>query len=82
LSVVIGGTALTGGRISLSGALAGALVNQALTTSLMMRGLGTETTLCVKAAAVLCVVVLQSSARPRSWKKRPFKLGSREGASA
>jgi ribose/xylose/arabinose/galactoside ABC-type transport system permease subunit len=67
LSVVIGGTALAGGRISLGGSIAGALVNQALTTSLLMRGLGTETTLCVKAAAVLGVVALQSGALRARW---------------
>lgn len=76
LSVVIGGTALSGGRISLSGSLAGALVNQALTTSLLMRGMGTETTLCVKAAAVLCVVALPSGPLRSAW-KRSMAAGTR-----
>jgi simple sugar transport system permease protein len=71
LSVVIGGTALSGGRFSLAGALAGALVNQALTTALLMRGLGAETTLCVKAAAVLGAVALQSRhVRSLVWRSR------------
>jgi ribose/xylose/arabinose/galactoside ABC-type transport system permease subunit len=62
LAAVIGGTALTGGRLCVAGALLGALANQALSTTLLLEGLGTETALCVKAAAVLFVVALQHSA--------------------
>jgi len=62
LAAVIGGAALAGGRMCLTGALLGALANQALTTTLLLEGLGTETALCVKAAAVLLVVTLQHAA--------------------
>ncbi|MEO6711538.1 MAG: ABC transporter permease [Planctomycetota bacterium] len=65
LAAVIGGAALAGGRMCIVGALLGALANQALTTTLLLEGLGTETALCVKAAAVLLVVALQHAA-PRS----------------
>lgn len=60
LAVVIGGTALGGGRFSLSGAVLGALALQALTTTILSRGVAVEFTLVVKAAAVLAVAVLQS----------------------
>lgn len=59
LAAVIGGNALTGGRLSLTGALLGALANQALTTALLLAGLGTAPTLCIKAAVVLVAVALQ-----------------------
>lgn len=63
LAAVIGGAALSGGRMCIAGALLGALANQALTTTLLLEGLGTETALCLKAAAVLLVVALQHAAR-------------------
>ncbi len=66
LAAVIGGTALTGGRMCITGALLGALANQALTTTLLLCGLGTETALCVKAAAVLLVVALQHAGMRRA----------------
>ncbi len=62
LAAVIGGASLSGGKLCISGALLGALANQALTTTLLLAGLGTETALCVKAVAVLLVVVLQRAA--------------------
>ena len=63
LAAVIGGASLSGGRMCISGTLLGALANQALTTTLLLEGLGTPTALCVKAAAVLLVVALQHAAR-------------------
>jgi ribose/xylose/arabinose/galactoside ABC-type transport system permease subunit len=62
LAVVIGGTSLAGGRMSLAGSLAGALVNQTLTTMLYLLGLSTAPTLCIKAALLLLVVGFQSEA--------------------
>lgn len=59
LSVVIGGTALTGGRTSLVGSVIGALVIQTLTTSLYLRGLGPEDALILKALAVVAVCALR-----------------------
>lgn len=60
LAVVIGGTALTGGRFSLSGTLVGALLIQTLTTTIYMIGVPPEITLVVKAFVVLVVCLIQS----------------------
>ena len=60
LAVVIGGTALTGGRFSLLGSLIGALIIQTLTTTILMSDIKVEYTQIVKAAVVLVVCLLQS----------------------
>jgi len=70
LAVVLGGTALTGGRMQLLGSLGGAFLNQAVTTTLYYAGLGSAATLCVKAAAVILVVAVQSPrARTLFWRR-------------
>ena len=61
LAVVIGGTLLTGGRFQLIGSLLGALVIQALTTTILTKGVPIEYTLVVKAITVLLVCLLQSA---------------------
>lgn len=66
LAVVIGGTALTGGRFSLLGSLAGAILIQSLSTTILMaqfggRSVPVELNLVIKAAVVLIVCLLQSS---------------------
>jgi simple sugar transport system permease protein len=61
LAVVIGGGSLNGGRVYLAGAVLGAVVIQALTTSILTSGLPPEYNLVVKAAVVLVVLLLQSS---------------------
>ena len=60
LAVVIGGTALTGGRFSLPGSVIGALVIQTLTTTILTYGVAPERTLVVRAAVVIVVCLLQS----------------------
>jgi simple sugar transport system permease protein len=60
LAVVIGGTALTGGRFSLPGSVLGALVIQALTTTILTLGIKAQWTLVVKALVVVVVCLLQS----------------------
>ena len=60
LAVVIGGTALSGGRFSLVGSLIGALIVQAITTTILTRGIAVELTLVVKAVVVVAVALLQS----------------------
>jgi simple sugar transport system permease protein len=65
LAVVIGGTALTGGRFHLLGSAIGALTIQTLTTTLLMIRVGghdvpPEYNLILKAVVVLAVCVLQS----------------------
>ena len=60
LAVVIGGASLAGGRINLGATVVGALVIQALTTSILISGLPPEYNLVVKAVVVLLVLFLQS----------------------
>lgn len=60
LAVVIGGTALTGGRFSLTGTVIGALLIQTLTTTILTIGVPPETTMLVKALVVTAVCLLQS----------------------
>lgn len=60
LAVVIGGTALAGGRFSLPGTFIGGLLIQTLTTSILTRGVPVEYTLVAKALVVLGVCLLQS----------------------
>jgi simple sugar transport system permease protein len=60
LAAAIGGTSLAGGRFSLVGALAGALVIQTLTTTILARGVAPELTLVIKAAVVVALCLLQS----------------------
>ena len=59
--MVIGGGSLAGGRIYLGMTLIGALIIQALTTSILMSGLPPEYNLLVKAVVVLFVLLLQSN---------------------
>lgn len=68
LAVVIGGTALTGGRFTLVGSIVGALLMQALTTTILARGIQMEWTQVVKATVILVVCILQSGVmRERVW---------------
>ncbi len=60
LAVVIGGGSLAGGRIYLAMTVVGALVIQALTTSILISGLPPEYNLIIKAFVVLFVLLLQS----------------------
>jgi simple sugar transport system permease protein len=62
LSVVIGGTLFTGGKFNLAGSVIGALLIQTLTTAILMRGVGVEYTLVVKAVTVVLVCFIQSPA--------------------
>jgi simple sugar transport system permease protein len=60
LAVVIGGTALNGGRFYLMGTVIGALIIQSLTTTIYSIGISPEINLVVKAVVVLMVCLLQS----------------------
>lgn len=62
LAVVIGGTALTGGRFYLTGTVLGALIIQTLSTTIYTTGVPPETTLVYKAIVVMIVCLLQSPA--------------------
>ena len=58
-AVVIGGTPLTGGRATLSGTLAGALIMQVITTSFNMQLIPFSWSLVLKAAIILVAVYVQ-----------------------
>nr|WP_151770994.1 ABC transporter permease [Streptomyces abyssomicinicus] len=62
LAVVIGGTALTGGRFSLGGTVLGAMIIQTLSTTVYTLGVPPETTLVFKAFVVIAVCLVQSPA--------------------
>lgn len=66
LAVAIGGTALTGGRFYLAGALLGALLIQGVTTTILARGIDVQYTLVVKATVIVLVCLLQAEAF-REW---------------
>ena len=60
LAVVIGGTAMTGGRYSLAGTVVGALIIQTLITTLLTRAVPVQYTLIFQASVVVIVLILQS----------------------
>lgn len=60
LSVVIGGTAITGGRFNLFGAVLGAILIQTVSTTINTRGVAVEATLIIKALVVLAVCLVKS----------------------
>ncbi|HUU11100.1 MAG TPA: ABC transporter permease [Phycisphaerae bacterium] len=60
LAVVVGGTALTGGRFYLLGSVAGALLIQALTTTMYMRDVSPDIAPVPKALVIVAVCLLQS----------------------
>lgn len=60
LAVVIGGTALQGGRFFLAGSLVGAILLQTLTTTILTRGVPPQWTPVVKALVIVIVCLLQS----------------------
>jgi galactofuranose transport system permease protein len=62
LAVVVGGTALTGGRFYLVGAVVGALLIQTLTTTMYMRDVSADVAPVPKALVIIAVCLLQSQA--------------------
>lgn len=60
LAVVVGGTALTGGRFQLAGSLVGALLIQTLSTTLYARNVSADIAPVPKAIVILAVCLLQS----------------------
>jgi simple sugar transport system permease protein len=64
--VVLGGTALAGGRFYLTGSIVGALVLQTLSDTILRAGVPSKYNLMVRALAVLAICLLQSPA-VRQW---------------
>jgi galactofuranose transport system permease protein len=65
-AVVVGGTALTGGRFSILGTFLGALLIQTLATTMYYRGVRPEVAPMVKALLIIAVALLQSE-KLRGW---------------
>ena len=76
LAAVVGGTALTGGRFSLTGAMLGALLIQTLTTTLYMRNVNPNIAPLPKAIVIILVCLLQSE----TFRARISGLGKRRAA--
>ncbi len=66
LAVVIGGTALSGGRFSFAGTIVGAMLMQTLTKTLYMHDVSAEIAPAPKALVVIVVCLLQAP-RVRAW---------------
>jgi ribose/xylose/arabinose/galactoside ABC-type transport system permease subunit len=64
--VVVGGTALTGGRFSILGSLLGALFIQLLATTMYYRGVAPAIAPVPKALLIIAVSLLQSE-KLRAW---------------
>lgn len=60
LAVAVGGTSLGGGRFSLIGSVVGAVLMQALTTTILTRGVSPHATLVAKALIIVVLILLQS----------------------
>ena len=80
LAVVIGGTALAGGRYFLAGTLVGAILIQTLATTIYSIGIPPETTLLFKALVVTIVCLMQSPAfRAKVFRQRRGETPARRG---
>lgn len=60
IAVVVGGTALTGGRFTLLGTIIGALLIQTLTTTMYIQGVASAISPMPKALVILVVCLMQS----------------------
>jgi len=60
LAVAIGGTSMAGGRFSLGGTMVAVLLMQAVTTTILTRGVSPDVTLVLKALIVVGVCLAQS----------------------
>jgi ribose/xylose/arabinose/galactoside ABC-type transport system permease subunit len=58
-SVILGGT-MWGGRFTMAGSMAGALIIQSLTTTILTRGVPPQVTLVYKAIVIILVALIQS----------------------
>jgi simple sugar transport system permease protein len=75
-AVVVGGTALTGGRFLLLGSFVGALLLQLLTTTMYNAGVPPAVAPVPKAILILAVCLLQSD-RTRKWFRGLFPKGAK-----
>ena len=66
LSVVIGGTSMSGGRFSLSGSIIGSIIIRTIITFVYYFGVAPESTMAFKAMIIAVIIVLQSEP-VRNW---------------
>jgi simple sugar transport system permease protein len=71
LAAAIGGTSMAGGRFNLAGTVLGALLMQAVTTTIFTRGVSAELTYVIKALVVIAVCLLQSPELRMRARRRP-----------
>ncbi len=82
LAVVIGGTALTGGRFSLLGSIVGAMLIQTLTKTLYMQNVSADIAPAPKALVVLAVCLLYSPVLRAKLSALQRRIGRDGGAAA
>jgi galactofuranose transport system permease protein len=75
VAVVVGGTALTGGRFYLVGSIVGALIIQTLTTTMYAQGVSSDVAPVPKALVILAVCLLQSPVFRRQIGRLNFLAG-------
>jgi len=78
LAVVIGGTALTGGKFSINGAVVGALLIATLNKTVLFLGISSSATPAFK-AIVIVVLCLAQSERVRAWFVRRKQRSAESG---
>jgi galactofuranose transport system permease protein len=71
LAVVIGGTALSGGRYTLLGSALGALIIQTVSTTINTQGVAVESMLIIKAIVVIGVCLLQAPKFRQKFARKP-----------
>jgi simple sugar transport system permease protein len=73
LTVVIGGTSMSGGKFSLSGTIVGALIMRTIITLVYFFGIVSEAILAFEAMIIAVVIVLQSEPVRRAMARRGHK---------
>ena len=76
LAVVIGGTAMTGGKFSLLGTLIGSIIIRTIVTFVYYFGIVAEATMAFKALIIAVVIVLQSEPVREYFARRSEKRAS------
>ena len=76
LAVVIGGTAMTGGKFSLLGTLIGSIIIRTIVTFVYYFGIVAEATMAFKALIIAVVIILQSEPVREYFARRSEKRAS------
>ena len=76
LSVVIGGTSMTGGKFSLSGTIIGSIIIRTIVTFVYYFGIAPEATMAFKALIIAVIIVLQSEPVRVAMSKRASRRAS------